>query len=107
MISSRMIAFQKVMVKSCKVLHPFLVLETEDQILEREQNERDVLEALGECKCDYGMFVEDVTVIVNIKRLKGRLIAHKFNTGWGGGLGEEWKRRVVMVSLQSRNESET
>jgi hypothetical protein len=57
-------------------------LDTEEQTLEREQNERDVLEALGECKCDYGMFVEDVTVIVIIKRLKGRLIAHKFNTGW-------------------------
>ena len=49
----------------------FLVLETEDQILEREQNERDVLEALGEYKCDSGMFVEDVTAIVNINPLKG------------------------------------
>jgi hypothetical protein len=48
-----------------------VVLETEDQILEREQNELDVLEALGEYKCDSGMFVEDVNAIVNITTLKG------------------------------------
>ena len=28
------------------------------------------------------MSAEDVPAIVNIKKLKGRLIAHKFNTGW-------------------------
>ncbi len=28
-----------------------------------------------------GMSVEDVSAIVNIKTLKGRLIAHKCNTG--------------------------
>ena len=43
MISSRMISFQKVMVKSRQVLHPFLpdtvALETEEQMLEREQSE--------------------------------------------------------------------
>ena len=33
-------------------------------------------------ECDVGMSVEDVPAIVNIKTLKGRLIAHKFNTGW-------------------------
>ena len=32
------------------------------------------------------MSVEDVPVIVNIKTLKGRLIAHKFNTGWSVGV---------------------
>ena len=53
-------------------------------MLEREQNERDALEELGEYKCDAGMSVEDVPAIVNIKILKGRLIAHKFNTGWWG-----------------------
>ncbi len=45
-----------------QVLHPSLpdpvALETEEQILKREQNERDVLEALGEYKCDAGMSVE-------------------------------------------------
>ena len=50
-------------------------------MIEREQNDRDVLDALGEYKCDTGMSEEDVTVIVNIKTLKGRLIEHKFNTG--------------------------
>ena len=58
------------------------VLETEEQMLEREQNERDVLDALGEYEYDTGMSVEDVSAIVNIKTLKERLIAHKFNTGW-------------------------
>ena len=35
------------------------------QTLEREQNERDVLEALGEHKCDAGMFVENVPAVVH------------------------------------------
>ncbi len=51
-------------------------------MLERQQNELDVLEALGEHKCDAGMSVEDVPAIVKIKILKRPLIAHKFNTGW-------------------------
>ena len=55
-------------------------------MLEREQNERDVHDALGEYKCDAGMSVEDVSAIVNIQTLKGRLIAHKFNTGWAVGV---------------------
>jgi hypothetical protein len=59
-----------------------VLLETEEQMLEREKNERDVLEALDEYTCDAGKSVEDVPVIVNIKTLKGRLIAPKFNTGW-------------------------
>jgi hypothetical protein len=37
-----------------------VALETEKQSLEREQNERDVLEALGDYKCDAGMPVENV-----------------------------------------------
>jgi hypothetical protein len=42
-------------------------LETEEQMLKREQNERDVRDALGEYECDAGMSVEDVPAIVNIK----------------------------------------
>jgi hypothetical protein len=38
-------------------------LETEEQTLEREQNERDVLEALGDYKYDTGMSVENVLVV--------------------------------------------
>jgi len=62
-------------------------------MLEREQNECDVLETLGEYKCDAGMSVEDVIVIVNIKTLKGRLITHKFNTGWAVGVMKSVKRK--------------
>ena len=65
---------------SASLLDP-VVLETEEQMLDRKQNERAILEALGEYKCDAGMSVEDVPAVVNIKTLKGRLIAHKFNTG--------------------------
>ena len=51
---------------------PFpVVVETEEHMLEREQNDRDVLDALGKYECDTGMSVEDVLVIVNIKTLRG------------------------------------
>jgi hypothetical protein len=56
-----------------------VVLETEERMLERQQNEHDALDAPGEYKYDAGLSVEDVPLIVNIKTLKGRLIAHKFN----------------------------
>jgi hypothetical protein len=59
-----------------------VALETEEQRLQREQNERDVLEALGEYKCDPGMSVENVHAIVTIRTVKGRFIAHKFSIGW-------------------------
>jgi len=55
-------------------------LETEEQKLEREQNEHDVLEALGDYKRDTGMSVENVPV-VNINSLKRRFIAHKCSIG--------------------------
>ena len=32
------------------------------------------------------MSVENVTVVVNIKTLEGRFIAHKFSTGWEVGV---------------------
>jgi hypothetical protein len=83
-------------------------LETEEQILEREQNECDVLDALGEYKCDTGMFVEDVLEIVNIKTLKGRLIAHKFNTWWAVGvLKSVDKKKSVAGQFAVKYESET
>jgi len=72
------------------------------QTLEREQNERDVLEALGDYKCDAGMSVENVPAVVNIKTRKGRLIAHKFSTGWAVGVVKSVEsRRVLLASLQS------
>jgi hypothetical protein len=45
-----------------------VALETEEQRLEREQNERDVFEALGDYKCDAEMSVETVPVVVNVRR---------------------------------------
>ena len=53
-----------------------VALETDEQTLKSEQNERDVPETLGEYKCDAGMSVETVPVVVNIQTLKGRFIAH-------------------------------
>ena len=66
------------------------------------QNERDVLEALGEYKCDVGISVENVIVMVNIKTLKGRFIVHKVSTWVVGVVKSVWKRRrVLLASLQS------
>ena len=65
-----------------------VVLEAEEQMLEREQNERDVHDPLGEYKCDTGMSVEDVSVIVNLKTLKGQFIS-QVQYWVGGGCGEE------------------
>ena len=50
-------------------------------MIEREQNECDVLETLGEYKCDTGMTVENVSPVANMKTLKGRFTTHKFSTG--------------------------
>jgi hypothetical protein len=63
-----------------------VALETEEQRLERKRNWHDVLEALGDYKCDAGMSFENVPVVVDIKTLKGRFIAHKFSTGWVVGV---------------------
>jgi hypothetical protein len=54
-----------------------VALDTEEERLKREQNERDVFEALGEYQCNAGMSVENVPAVVNIKTLKGRFTANK------------------------------
>ena len=85
-----------------------VVFETEEQILEREQNERDVLDALGEYKCDAGMSVEDVPAVVNIKTLKLRLIAHKFNTWWAVGVVKSVeKKKSVAGQFAVKYKTET
>ena len=66
--------------------------ETGEQRLEREQNERYVLEAMGVCAA--GMSVENVPAVVNIRTLTGRFIAHKLSTGWAVG---------VVKSVESHN----
>ena len=85
-----------------------VALETEEQTLEREQNESDVLEALGQYKYYARIFVKNVPAVVNIKTRKGRFIAHKFSTGWSVGVvksvgkGEEC-RWSVCIQVQVRN----
>ena len=77
-------------------------------MLESEQNEHDVLEALGEYKCDAGMPVEDVPAIVSRKTLKGRWIAHKFNTVWAVGAGkclEKQKSVVGHFAVECKSET--
>ena len=54
-------------------------------MLERKLNERDVLEALVDYKCDAGMSVR-MCMVVKIKKVKGRFTAHKFCTGWAVGV---------------------
>ena len=55
-------------------------------MLEREQDERDMLEALNEYKSYSGMSVEEMPAIVKTTTLKGRFIAHTFNTWWTAGV---------------------
>ncbi len=40
------------------------------------------------------MSVKNVPAIVNIKTLKGRLIAHKFSTGWAVGVMKSVEKSV-------------
>ena len=74
-------------VTSCSASLPDpIALGTQEQRLESEQNACDVLEALGDYKCDAGMSVENVPAVVNIKTLKGRFIAPSFFIGWAVGV---------------------
>ena len=83
-------------------------MEAEEQSLEREQNESDVLEALGDYKCDAGMSVENVPAVLNIKTLKGRFIAHKFSTGWAVGVVKSVeKKKSVAGQFAVKYKSET
>jgi len=88
-----------------------VALETEEQTIKSEQNERDVRdvpETLGEYKCDAGMSVENVSTVVNIKTLKGRFIAHKFSTGWAVGVVKSVeKKKSVAGQFAVKYKSET
>ena len=75
-------------------------LKTEEQRLERKQNEHDVLEVLGEYKCNSGMSVENVSVVGNIKTLNGRLIPHKFSTGWVVGVVKSVEKKKSVAGGQ-------
>ncbi len=51
---------------------------------------------------------EDVPAIVNIRNLKGRLIAHKFNTGWAVGVVKSVeKKKSVAGQFAVKYMSET
>ena len=79
-----------------------VTLETEDQNLEREKDEHDVLEALGEYKCDAGMSVENVPAVVNIKNTEGTIYCTQVLYWVGSGGGEECgKEQELLASLQS------
>ena len=85
-----------------------VALQTEEQTLKSEQNERDVPETLGDYKCDAGMSVENVSAVVNIKTLKGRFIAHKFSTGWAVGVVKSVeKKKSVADQFAVKYKSET
>jgi hypothetical protein len=77
----------------CFLVFPnFVTLETEEETLEREQNDCDILEGLGEYKCDTGILVKNVSLVVNIKTLNGRFIEHittQVLCGVDGGCGKE------------------
>jgi len=49
------------------------------------------------------MSVEDVHAIVNIKKLKGRLIAHKFNTGWAVGVVKSVEKKKSVAGQFAAN----
>ena len=54
------------------------------------------------------MSVETVPAIVNITTLKGRLIAHKFNTGWAEGVVKSVeKKKSVAGQFAVKYRSET
>ena len=54
------------------------------------------------------MSVEDVPAVVNIKTLKGRLIAHKFSTGWAvGAVKSVEKKKSVAGQFAVNYMSET
>jgi hypothetical protein len=53
--------------------------ETEEEKHTRAKNDLDVV---GKYKSESGISAEDVLEVVDLKTLKNREIAHKFNTGW-------------------------
>jgi len=66
------------------------------------------LKQLGQHKCEAEMSVEHVHAIVNIKTLKGRLIAHKFNSGGTVGVVKSVKKKMsVAGQFAVKYQSET
>ena len=61
--------------------------------------------AVGDYKCDFPSSVEDVPAVVNIKTLRGRLIAHRFSTGWDVGKVKSLEKRSGMFAVQYDSDS--
>ena len=65
--------------------------------VEQDDNEDTGRKIEVDDKCDVTMSVHDVSVIVNIKTLKRRLIEHKFNIGWVVGVVKIVERKKSVV----------
>ena len=77
------------------------------QRLEKEQNDLDFLEALGDYKCDAGMSVEYVPAVVHCKTLKAIFIAQKFSTGWAVGVVKNVEKKKCVAGHKSETYSWT
>jgi len=61
-------------------------IETDQERRTREESERAALAAVGDYKREGGVNVEAVPAEMSIKIIKGRYIAHRFETGWEVGM---------------------
>ena len=53
------------------------------------------------------MTVKDVPAVVKIKTLKGRLIAHKFNTEWSVGMVKSVEKKNVASKFAIKYKTES
>jgi hypothetical protein len=61
-------------------------IESEEERAAREADEMAALDAVGDYEADPNVMLEDVPQDIVIKTLKGRHIAHKFESGWEVGV---------------------
>jgi hypothetical protein len=69
------------------------------------RTERGALYAVGGYKCVSPSSVEDVPAIVNIKTLRGRLIAHRFSTGWDVGKVKSRQKKSGLFVVKYESDS--
>ena len=53
------------------------------------------------------MSVRNVTVVVNIRTLKGRFIAHKFSNGWAVGMVKSVEKKKSVAGLAVKYKSDS
>ena len=68
-------------------------METEEQTLEREQNERGVLDAVGHYSVPTECLSRLCLRLFKITTRKVLLMAQKFNTGWAVGMVKNLEKR--------------